>query len=138
MELRGLQTEKTVLSGQTGMAESLSLHQLFTSIAVRLDGSRAQEQGFIIDLYVIDREERCRLIISNGALIHRTGERARIGCSMDKADFSCALTYPQLMQELAGGRKGVLFNEEQGDRSYWDRLISLIVNPDPTFNIVTP
>lgn len=137
-ELRGLRTEKTVLSGQTGMAESLSLHQLFTSIAVRLDGSRAQEQGFIIDLYVIDREERCRLIISNGALIHRTGERARIGCSMDKADFSCALTYPQLMQELAGGRKGVLFNEEQGDRSYWDRLISLIVNPDPTFNIVTP
>jgi hypothetical protein len=29
----------------------------------------------MIDLYVTDIKEKCRLIVSNGALIHRTGSK---------------------------------------------------------------
>ncbi|KAJ5123501.1 hypothetical protein N7448_009598 [Penicillium atrosanguineum] len=136
-ELRGYVPEGNVLSGQTGMAETLSLQQLFASVAVRLDGSRAQEGNFIIDLYVSDRDEHCRLIISNGALIHRTRQRVREVSSSETVDFSCSLTYLQLMQSLAAG-KAEAFSNEQGERSYLDRLLSLLVTPNPSFKIVTP
>lgn len=120
------------------MAEALSLHQLLGSATVRLDGPRAQAQNFILDLYVIDREEHCRLIVSNGALIHRTGEHARDVSSVGKADFSCTLTYNQLLRGLATGQTGVHFTEEHGDRPCWDSLLSLLASPNPAFNIVTP
>lgn len=136
-ELRGYVPEGNVLSGQTGMAEALSLQQLFSSLAVRLDGTRAQEGNFIIDLFVSDRAEHCRLMVSNGALIHRTGQRVREVSSSETADFSCSLTYLQLMQSLAAGKAGAL-SDEQGERSYLDRLLSLLVTPSPSFNIVTP
>ncbi|KAJ6113779.1 hypothetical protein N7523_007096 [Penicillium sp. IBT 18751x] len=136
-ELRGYVPEGNVLSGQTGMAEALSLQQLFASVAVRLDGTRAQEENFIIDLYVSDRGEHCRLMVSNGALIHRTGQRICEVSSSETADFSCSLTYRQLVQSLAAGNARAFVNE-QGERSYLHRLISLLVTPNPSFNIVTP
>ncbi|KAJ6109165.1 hypothetical protein N7486_001399 [Penicillium sp. IBT 16267x] len=102
MELRGEKMKDNVLTDQAAMAKSLSLHHLFSSLAVRLNGPRAQTQNFTIDLYVTDRDENCRLIVSNGALIHRTG-KTRTSTS-DVANYSCELTFPQLLQVLTTGK----------------------------------
>lgn len=141
MELRGFRPKKNVLTGQTGMSERLSLHHLFASLAVRLDGIRAQEQNFVLDLYVIDRDEHCRLIVSNGALIHRTGQQACNKSSLEKVAFFGTISFHKLMQALTGDEKGQEGNsliDERGDRSYWQRLLSLLVTPNPAFNIVVP
>lgn len=141
MELRGFRPEKNVLTGQTGMSEALSLHHLFASLAVRLDGFRAQELDFVLDLFVMDRDEHCRLIISNGALIHRTGRQVCNKPSLEKASFSGTLSFPKLMQALTNnekGQEGDIFVEEHGDRSYWQRFLSLLVTPNPAFNIIVP
>ncbi|OQE56678.1 hypothetical protein PENNAL_c0409G02373, partial [Penicillium nalgiovense] len=141
MELRGFRPDKNVLTGQAGMREALSLHYLFASLAVRLDGSRAQEHDFVLDLFVMDRGEHCRLIISNGALIHRIGQQACNKLSLEKVKFSGTLSFHKLMQVLTDDEKsqeGNIFIEEHGDRSYWQRFLSLLVTPNPAFNIVIP
>lgn len=141
MELRGFLPQKNVLTGQTGMGEALSLHHLFASLAVRLDGSRAQQQDFILDLFVIDRDEHCRLIISNGALIHRTGQQTCNKSSLENVNFSGTLSFHKLMKALTDAeddQAGNTFIEEYGDRSYWQRFLSLLVTPNPAFNIVFP
>ncbi|KAJ5174476.1 uncharacterized protein N7482_000353 [Penicillium canariense] len=138
MELRGIRPEGNVLSGQSGLIEALSLHHLMASVAVRLDGTRAQTKDFVIDLYVTDRDEHCRLLVSNGALIHRTGKGSPKSSTLDSADFSCALTYGQLVQSLSAGQAVGNFGEEQGDRSYWNRLLGLLSTPNATFEIVVP
>lgn len=136
-ELRGYLPERNVLSSQTGMTEALTLQQLLASVAVRLDGNRAQDENFTIDLFVSDRKEHCRLMISNGALIHRTGQCLSEVSSSETAQFSCSLTYLQLMLSLATG-KTENFSDEKGDRSYLGRLFSLLVTPNASFNIITP
>src|SRR5687767_5042372 len=67
-ELRGAEPSNSLLNDQNQITNALSLHHLFGSIAVRLDGREAQLENFVIDIYVSDREEHCRLLVSNGAL----------------------------------------------------------------------
>lgn len=136
MELRGEKMKDNVLTDQAAMAESLSLHHLFSSLAVRLNGPLAQAQEFTIDLYVTDRDEHCRLIVSNGALIHRTGKTRT--STLDVADYSCELSSPQLLQLLTTGKTQESVKNEVGDSSFISRLLSLIVTPNGAFNIVTP
>ncbi|KAJ5904481.1 hypothetical protein N7504_006864 [Penicillium tannophilum] len=136
MELRGEKMKDNVLTDQAAMAESLSLHHLFSSLAVRLNGPLAQAQDFTIDLYVTDRDEHCQLIVSNGALIHRTGKTRT--STLDVADYSCELSFPQLLQLLTTGRTQESVKNEVGDSSFISKLLSLIVTPNGAFNIVTP
>lgn len=91
-ELRGQMTTHNLLSDQTQMLEALSLHQLFASIPVKIDGHKAQAHSFKIDLYVTDLKEQCRLILSNGALIHRTGLKQERPDAVT-ADYSCSMTH---------------------------------------------
>ncbi|KAJ5845366.1 hypothetical protein N7534_009035 [Penicillium rubens] len=135
-ELRGQMTTHNLLSDQTQMLEALSLHQLFASIAVRIDGHKAQAHSFTIDLYVTDRKEQCRLILSNGALIHRTGIKQERPDAV-AADYSCSMTHSQLLILLTTGNFGGL-ESETGDRSYFSKLLSLIASFDEKFNIVVP
>ncbi|KAJ5753134.1 hypothetical protein N7520_010051 [Penicillium odoratum] len=136
-ELVGHVPRDNILSDQTAMTKSLSLHHLFASLAVRLDGKKAQTQNFTIDLYVIDRDEDCRLIVSNGALIHRTGRTWNTSTS-SVANYSCELTFSQLLQLLTTGRTKEPLKHEVGDSSFMSKLLSLIVTPNGAFNIVTP
>jgi alkyl sulfatase BDS1-like metallo-beta-lactamase superfamily hydrolase len=135
-ELRGQTPHKNLLSDQTEMLQALSLHQLFASIAVRIDGSKAQTHDFTIDLYVIDRKEKCRLIVSNGALIHRTGLKQGES-QFGTADYSCSMSHTQLLILLATGHFGDI-ECESGDRSCFEKLLSFIVSFDEKFNIVLP
>jgi alkyl sulfatase BDS1-like metallo-beta-lactamase superfamily hydrolase len=135
-ELRGQTLHKNLLSDQMEMLKALSLHQLFASIAVRVDGYKAQACDFMIDLYVTDIKEKCRLIVSNGTLIHRTGLKQG-DPQFGTADYSCSMSHSQLLLLLATGNFGGI-ESESGDRSYFAKLLSFIVSFDEKFNIVVP
>ncbi|KAJ5811536.1 hypothetical protein N7474_007837 [Penicillium riverlandense] len=135
-ELRGHKMSKNLLSDQSEMLKALSLHQLFASIAVRLNGPQAQVHNFAIDLFLTDLNEGCRLILSNGALIHRTGLKQNEKHTR-AADYSCSMTHPQLLIFLTTGKCGEV-EAETGDRSCLQKLSSSIVTFEADFNIVLP
>lgn len=135
-ELRGQKVSKNLLSDQSNMLGALSLQQLFSSIAVRLNGPQAQAYKFSIDIYLTDLEEGCRLILSNGALIHRTGLK-QTEMQMRAADYSCSMTHSQLLHFLTTGNFEDI-EVERGDRSCLQKLSSAITNVQGDFNVVLP
>ncbi|KAJ5747412.1 uncharacterized protein N7511_009108 [Penicillium nucicola] len=135
-ELRGQRMSKNVLSDQSNMLKALSLEQLFASTAVRLDGPQAQAHNFTIDLYLTDLKEGCRLILSNGALIHRTGLKQE-EMRNSPSNYSCAMTHSQLLLFLTTGKVEQV-ETETGDRSYLQKLWSLLSKFQGDFNIVLP
>lgn len=133
-ELRGKLYPVSFNASNEGMTGALSIDQLLVSLAIRIDGPRAQAESFIIDLHLTDQQQRRRLIMSNGALIHRHGSEGDTG-----ADLTCALTKKQLLGIFATKRvpqgSGL---ECVGNKALLERLLSLVTDPDPTFHIVTP
>ncbi|KAF7596133.1 hypothetical protein BBP40_003395 [Aspergillus hancockii] len=51
---------------------ALSMEQLLTLMSVRLDGPKAADESFILDLHLQDEGQTWRLILSNGALTYRS------------------------------------------------------------------
>ncbi|CAI7628139.1 unnamed protein product [Penicillium manginii] len=135
-ELRGRDTPKNLLSDQSEMLKALSLHQLLSSIAVRLNGPDAQAHNFTINLYLSDLDEGCRLILSNGALIHRSGLKQK-ELQDTVADYSCFMTHSNLLTFLTTGTLQEV-EMEKGERSCLRILSSLIEDFDEDFNIVLP
>jgi len=128
-ELRTGEIEHTEVSS-AGLAPALTITQLFDSIAIRIDGPKAWNEGLSIGWHFTDAHENYRMELSNGALVHypTTGNQA--------ADLTLTLTKPQLLQLLATAKPdGIGIS---GDPAVLGRLMSLIDNPDPDFAIVTP
>jgi alkyl sulfatase BDS1-like metallo-beta-lactamase superfamily hydrolase len=133
-ELRGEIYPATYGTSNEGMMGALSVDQLLVSLAIRINGPSAQSESFSIDLNITDQGQHHRLVMSNGALIHRQ----RSQNDMD-AGLMCALTKKQLSGMLAKKRVPDLSSIEYvGDISLLERLLSLVTDPDPSFHIVTP
>ncbi|GAA1459343.1 MBL fold metallo-hydrolase [Nocardiopsis exhalans] len=114
----------------TGMAAALSVDQLFESVAIRVNGPKAWEEYFVIDWVFTDMDTTYRTTLSNGALTTR--EKPRRG----EPDLTITLNKFRLLRLLAGkGTEGMSFS---GDEQLLDRLLGLLDQPDPTFDIVTP
>ena len=113
-----------------GLAPALTVTQLFDSVAIRLDGSKAWSEHLSVGWHFTDTHENYRMELSNGALIHfpTTGNEA--------ADLTVTLTRPQLVRLLATGQPdGAALS---GDAGVLQRLMSLTDDPDPDFAVVTP
>ncbi len=112
------------------MIFSLSVEQVFDSLAIRIDGPKAWDKTFAIDWHFTDVGERWRTTLSNGVFV------PRLDPTPADVDLSLSLTKMQLFGLLAGqGRDEI---EMHGDPSVLDRLTGLIDTFDPTFAIVTP
>ncbi|KAK9321249.1 beta-lactamase-like protein [Lipomyces orientalis] len=72
-ELRGRKFHTELYTESTAMTRALTLGHLMALLTVRINGPRAQTENFTIDICVTDLGQRCRLILSNGALIRRVG-----------------------------------------------------------------
>jgi alkyl sulfatase BDS1-like metallo-beta-lactamase superfamily hydrolase len=134
-ELRHGPLESQPDFGNVGMMMALSVEQLLDSIAIRLDGPRAQTESFTIDLHVTDLKERYWVILSNGVLVQRkvTSETGAGATS----SFGCELTHMQLLQLV--GRKSVPEGVRQwGEANIIEKLFSLLEEPTPAFNIIKP
>lgn len=133
-ELRGKLYPVSYDTSNEGMTTALSIDQLLVSIAIRIDGPRAQAESFTIDLHFKDLNQRRRLIMSNGALIHRHGSErdkdAGLSCTLNKQQFLTIFAKKAAFEDLA--------LQYIGDKALLQKLISLVTDPDPAFHIVTP
>ncbi|MDR5698626.1 alkyl/aryl-sulfatase [Agromyces aerolatus] len=120
---------KTAIAPGAGMAAALTIDQIFDTIAIRVDGPRAWDERLSIDW--VFPETRYRTTLSNGALIVEPDAPAN-----DHADLELRLTKPQLLGLLAGGRAEEL--DHTGDLAVLQRLVGVLGDPDPDFDIVTP
>jgi len=113
-----------------GMAAALTVTQLFDSLAIRIDGTRAWDTHLSIRWHFTDLAETYRMELSNGALIHFPTRRT------DPADLVVTLTRPQLLALLGGaGTDGV---QMDGDAKAFATIAGLTNQPDAGFAIVTP
>jgi alkyl sulfatase BDS1-like metallo-beta-lactamase superfamily hydrolase len=113
-----------------GMAAALTITQLFDSLAIRIDGTRARDTTASIRWHFTDTGEIYRMELSNGALIHHPTSRT------EPADLTVTLTRPQLLAMLGGaGTDDVQFD---GDPKIFATIVGLTDQPDPAFPIVTP
>ena len=120
----------TPLAASTGLALAMTITQLFDSVAIRINGPKAWNEPLSINWNFSDRDERYRMELSNGVLIHFPTAKAR------EADLTVTLTHPQLLGLLGGaGTEGIAM---VGDPGVLARLLSLTDNPDPDFAVVTP
>lgn len=137
MELRTGPLEVLVDVENVGMMSALSVEQLLDSLAIRLDGPRAQNDSFTVDLHVTDLEERYWVTLSNGVLVHRRVLSSRDPVGTETASFGCELTHLQLLQLL--GKQNVPDGVKQwGESAVLEKLFSYLETPDPAFPIVTP
>jgi alkyl sulfatase BDS1-like metallo-beta-lactamase superfamily hydrolase len=128
-ELRTGRIEPTY-TDPAGLAPALTTTQLFDSVAIRIDGPKAWAETLAINWHLTDEDQRYRMELSNGALIHHPTQTTA------DADVSITLTHPQLIALLATGETdGVAID---GDTGVLTKLIGLLDEPDPTFAIVTP
>ncbi|WP_371626668.1 MBL fold metallo-hydrolase [Streptomyces sp. NBC_01116] len=136
-ELRGSIAHTSLETTNPEMAMALTVDMLIDSLAVRLDGPRAWDEKLTMTWNVTDEGRAWHLLLSNGALTHRSTD-AEPGADgpVPAADLTLTLTKPQLLGVLAGnGLDGV---GVQGDPRVFATLTGLLDTPDPDFPIVTP
>jgi alkyl sulfatase BDS1-like metallo-beta-lactamase superfamily hydrolase len=109
---------------------SLSVEQLFDSIAVKVNGPRVQDERITIDWIFHDLDQTYRTTLANGVL---TPEPDPLPGGVD---LTLVLSKPDLLRILAGGGTGGV--ETRGDTQVLDRLLAGLDEGDPNFPIVTP
>jgi alkyl sulfatase BDS1-like metallo-beta-lactamase superfamily hydrolase len=112
------------------MISSLTVEQIFDSVAIRIDGPRAWDEHFAIDWHITDLDERWRTTLSNGVFVP---EKDPLPAEVDMA---LALTKPQLLLLLVG--RGADDIGMEGDVSVLGRLVDVVDTVDRNFPIVTP
>jgi alkyl sulfatase BDS1-like metallo-beta-lactamase superfamily hydrolase len=119
------------------LVAGLTASQIFSAMAIRLDGPRAWGDRLAVDWVFRDVGERYAVTVENGVLTHRRGERgtpADATIELDRADLDAIVAGTADMVELlTAGRIAV-----DGDGAKLGRLFELLDDPDPSFPIVTP
>jgi len=119
------------------LLSSLSVNQVFDSVAVRVDGPRAWSEHLCIAWHVTDEDAIYLTELRNGALHHRTVSAAPDGVTtfrLTRLALIGAVTGSiDLLAALADGTVTV-----DGDPAVLGHLVGLLAPVDPDFNIVTP
>ncbi|MFD4239744.1 alkyl/aryl-sulfatase [Streptomyces sp. NPDC058542] len=136
-ELRGTIAHTSLETTNPEMAMALTVDMLIDSLAVRVDGPRAWDEKLTMTWNVTDEGRAWHLLLSNGALTHRSTDAAAGATGpVPAADLTLTLTKPQLLGVLAG--KGLDGVGVQGDPQVFATLAGLLDTPDPDFPLVTP
>ena len=136
-ELRGGVLETPQVTRSPDMAAQLTLDQILTGMALRIDGPRAFGIEISINFQLTDSGENYALVLSNAVLKHRADT------TLDDADATLSLTrgaLDELVVEAVTAAE--LFAtgriEVEGDATKLVELFALMDDPDPSFAIVTP
>jgi alkyl sulfatase BDS1-like metallo-beta-lactamase superfamily hydrolase len=111
--------------------------RFFDSMAVRLNGPKAAEKDFTINIVLTDTNESYVLTVENGVLHHRRSAPA------PEANATVKITHDLFLRMLVGlaGIKETIFSEDletSGSRIDLVRFLLLFDKPQSNFNIVTP
>ena len=133
-ELRQGPVPEVQKSASPEVLAALTVEMVIDALAVRLDGPRAAERGFVMDWEITDENRTHRLVLSHGALTHRvpTPDAPARGA----ADLTVTMTKEQLVRAIGG--QGFASTAREGDAAVLDRFLGLLDTPDPQFPIVTP
>lgn len=109
----------------------------FDSMAVRLNGPKAEGKRITVNIYFTDLKERYELILENSVLHHK-----KVGPG-STADVFITTTHDLFIRMLVGqtGLKETLFSDDlsvEGDKFDLLQFLLLFEKPSGTFNIVTP
>lgn len=136
-ELRGGVLETPDVARSPDMAAQLTLDQILTGMALRIDGPRAFGVELSINFQLTDSGENYALVLSNAVLKHRadtTLEDADATLRLARGALDELVVEATTAAELfAAGRI-----EVEGDASKLAELFGLMDDPDPSFAIVTP
>jgi len=112
------------------MAGALTTTQLFDTVAIRIDGPKAWNEHFAIAWHLTDEDQRYRMELSNGALVHWPTH------SDATADVAITLSHADLVALLTTGHAAGA--DIEGDAGILVRLTGLLAEADPNFAVVTP
>jgi alkyl sulfatase BDS1-like metallo-beta-lactamase superfamily hydrolase len=120
-----------------GLASALTVEQVFSSIAVRIDGPRAWDRHVLLSWVFTDLDQAHVTELRNGTLIHRQAPGPVPGTT------TLRLTRSQLIGLVTGtlDLAGALTAGDvrlDGDPDDVGRLMAVVGDVDPDFPIVTP
>lgn len=137
-ELRhGAPEQKNKLSGMKALLESAPVSYLFDSMAVRLNGPKAEGEQITVRIVFKDLGEAHELKLENSVLRHRQLKGPA------KADVTLTITHALFLRLAMGqaGLKEMVFSDDlavEGSRLDLLRFLLLFEKPEMNFNIVTP
>jgi linear primary-alkylsulfatase len=109
----------------------LSPEQLFDAVAIRVDGPRAWDLDLALDLTLTDLGRSFHLTLRNGVLVYVERDPA------PDAALHLSLDKPRLLR-LAGGDLSSDGVDVTGDLEVLRKLIGVLDEGDPSFDIVVP
>ncbi|MFG3105361.1 alkyl/aryl-sulfatase [Streptomyces tendae] len=135
-ELRQGQFGTPTVTAAADIVAHITPPMLFDALAIQIDGPRAWDETFTVDVEVTDSRVRYRLRLSNGVLTYTAAPQ------QDTADLVLTTT-AQALPALAAGNvtpaalaaAGI---NATGDTSVLDRLAAVLDPGDQNFPIVTP
>ncbi len=126
----------TPVSG-AGLASALTVDQVFSSIAVRIDGPRAWDERLTVSWLFTDLDQTYVTELRNGTLIHRRASAPEPGSTTLRLTRALLIGIVgqsvDLASALASGQV-----EIEGDPQDVARLMGVVGDVDPAFPIVTP
>lgn len=135
-ELRSGQFGTPTVTAAPDIVANLTPTMLFDAIAIQIDGPRAWDEKFSVDVHLTDTGERYRLRLANGVLSYSTASQKTA------AEAILTTTVRALSQLAVTGltpeglqQAGV---QVEGETSVFDRLAAVLDPGDQNFPIVTP
>lgn len=120
----------------TGLLAALTPAMIFDALAISVNGPRAWELSFSIQMDFTDDPVAYRLRLRNGVLTYSTrpqGEAADVTVTLPKSALLLLASGDLSPEKLAAAGVSVA-----GDASLLGQLVSVLDTPDPGFAIVTP
>ncbi len=116
--------------------KGLSTEQIFSSLAVRVDGLKAAGRSARTRWVFPDTGEKRTANLENGVLTHRDGASGEtdVTVTVDRAALNRLLAQETTIEELAASG-GV---QIEGDATALAHIFGCLEAPDPAFAIVTP
>jgi len=137
-ELRHGPPEKGLeMSILKAVLEKTPVSYFFDSMAVRLNGPKAEGKELAVNITFTDLDESYQLILENSVLHHKKAVPS------SPADVTVNITHDLFVRMLIGqlGIKEVVFSDDlevKGSKLEFVRFLMLLDKPSANFNIVTP
>lgn len=110
---------------------TLSPDMLFDFMAIQVNGEKAAGENLVININLIDLDQKATLILRNGALTSRLGildSNPTSTISLSKTDLTKALINPSTIDQLP----------IKGDKAELIKLLRVMDKSNPRFNIIEP
>lgn len=110
---------------------TLSPDMLFDFMAIQVNGEKAAGENLVININLIDLDQKATLILRNGALTSRLGildSNPTSTISLLKTDLTKALINPSTIDQLP----------IKGDKAELIKLLRVMDKSNPRFNIIEP